>query len=312
LNRNRLILTIFFSLSILVKINAQFNCGPNISNNLVDLSYSEYATITDTVIIPPFGLDECCNQAPNINCTNFDITLNPNAVALQFTIIGLAGNTTVYYMNCNTSYSLNDNICIVGNGSQVYSLCTDLTSNFVVQITSIGPTIPIQNYILRENCNAQITVNGLIENSISWNSISPGIQGSYNYLLNCDSCTSVILTPTPLLPPVITYSVCGTTPTTTCSLGGQYCDTFTVSIGEAITFSIPPFITACYPAITATINSTITTLSGNPGPINYYWFDPLQNPIINNSSSLTVNQSGTYYFVISDTTDCKYESADSC
>lgn len=230
MNFNKIIFLLLFCFTIFGKINAQFNCDTNVANNIVDLSYSQFAVYTDTIIIPPFGTGECCNQAPNINCTSFDITLNPNATSVQFKIIGPAGNTTVYYMNCNSTYALNDNICVVGNGGQIYSVCTDLMSNYVIEITSVGPPIPLANLILRENCDALITAEGLNQNSISWNSISPGLSGAYNNLLDCDTCPSITLTPTIGLPPIITYTLCGVAPTTTCGGGGNYCDTFTVSI----------------------------------------------------------------------------------
>ena len=157
----------------------------------------------------------------------------------------------------------------------------------------ISPTITTN-----VNCSKDITVLGLIESSIQWNSISPGAIGDFNSYLNCTSgCATTTFTPLNGIPPLVIFEASGISCTTNQFWSGQVIININpqVQIGFLNSGAL-----LCFGA-----NSTIVTaiVTGGTPSLNYVWNGP--NIISGQgTTSIEVGTAGTYGIQVLDQSGC--------
>ena len=274
-----------------------FQTQAQCNTTIVDLSGlpSDYTWVSNTLS----RNNQCCGAAANQECIQFNITLNPNTVALKFYYIGAGANSSeTWQLNCGTTYNLLDTVCVSGTTPIEITFCKSgiSTNEYVIEAIS-KPTAP-SSISLRLNCPRHLSVNGMQEGSISWNSIT-GSPGQYNHYLSDISASRPLLTPDALAPSFIDYEVCGMPSAVNCGFNTAACDTVRVYILPQLPSNINP-----NPAFYCNTGSgsgqqlSASTL-GLFSPISMQWTDPLGN-VVSTDSLVFADMAGDYTLTLSD------------
>jgi gliding motility-associated-like protein len=285
------------------QFHAQFNCVGNVPYYNVNLSSNPNATLSFPINIPPSGYGECCGLPLNQNCITFSITLHPNSLGVIFYIAGASGSATIRYQNCNSPvYNVGQSICLNNVGPHEFSFCRPGSTDYTIYVSSIPSPNVVGPLVTNENCPIGLSVLGLQENTISWNSISPGNPGAQNHLLSClANCDSTLLSPLVGSPNLLNYQVCGTPLASSCIGLGAFCDTVQITVNPAPVITINPINpNFCSGLPSGTVNASV---SGGTPPFNYTWSGP--NMLSGQSTlNLSVGSSGTYTLQLDDATNC--------
>ncbi len=291
------------------------NCNGGTTTFVVDLS----ANPDSLWLSPPqIRAGDCCGT--DNNCVQFVLTLSPQATGINFLVPDGCGATPTgslfYQVDCGPLTSVGDPICLDGAGPFVVTFCKPGNNENCYSIQSIPAPSTAGDVITADGCSDTLSVTGLEVDSISWNSLSPGLYGEYNDLLTntqgTESGTSgssfsgydtVIVTPGIGGPSVIQYEVCGIV--TGFCLTENWCDTVSVNIYPTLFAEIQPN----QPAICE--GGVATTITANPiggtAPYSYVWSSP-NDPALEGatSQSIDVTVAGEYSVIIMDITGCPY------
>ncbi|MEM1320597.1 MAG: PA14 domain-containing protein, partial [Bacteroidota bacterium] len=245
----------------------------------------------------------CCGGSTS-GCVEFELTLHPNAIGIQFDILSGTSASGNYEVNCGTPTPLGDQICLNGTGPHTVTFCNTTGGFNTYFIQSIASTILTADATVREGCDQQLNVTGVDPTTIVWNDITSG-TGAYNSYLSCTSaCDDPTINVPAGGPTVIEYQVCGDVDPLFCTgTSPTLCDTLTVTVTPAFVASVSPS-----PAI-ACINSgattlpTISVLTSEPTyTYNYTWYSGpnATGAIVSTSSTYTPLGVGTYSVIIED------------
>jgi len=238
----------------------------------------------------------CCQASGSDNCVRFEVTVHPQAAQISFLVS--SGNNGTWEINCTgPAYTPGQKPCLGGIGTSFcITYCNPGNNTDTYTITTSSGLSTGADISLREGCAGQLTVGGLNESSIIWNSVFPGAAGAYNSYLSCTTaCDTTNITPGAGAPAFIDYQVCGTA--TGCSVG-TYCDTQRVYTYPAMTLSINPTSPVLCSAGSGSLTLTATPTGGN-APYTYTW-----TPGGASTSTLSVSSAGPYSVAVNDNTTC--------
>jgi len=289
-------------------VHSQISCDPSVPNATINLN-STFSSDTYPFLVGQNGSTlQCCNQATTYECRTFTINTSANAKAIIIKLIGHTGNYSININDCNTTLTSGQVYCITGGNTYQVSVCSDATTNFTVQFESIG--LPALNGTSSGTigCTGFLSILGVVENTITVNSINPGGVGDYNNLIDCiTNCSTIGFTPTNSTPASVTYEICGTAQAANCPGVNSNCQTITLGVNPPISASIDNSFFVCQ-GNSFTINSTA---SGGLAPLSYQWSGPAfnQSQPAPNTSSITANVTGTYELTITDAAGCSTNPA---
>ena len=291
------------------------NCVGGTTTFVVDLSSNPDST---WVSQPQTRAGDCCGTESN--CVQFALTLAPGATGINFFIpdgCGASPSGSLFYqVDCGPLTSVGEPICLNGLGPFILTFCKPGNNDNCYSIQSIPTPSTSGNVITADGCTDTLAVTGLITDSITWNSIFPGVPGEYNGLLSDLSSSDfgvngisfeghdiVLVTPGIGSPSTIQYEVCGAV--TGFCISETWCDTVSVNIFPMLYADIQPNNpTICFGGLAETITAHPI---GGTGPYSYSW-STLVDPAIDGATtqSIDVLISGEYTVIISDATDCPF------
>jgi len=220
-------------------VHSQISCDPSVPNATINLN-STFSSDTYPFLVGQNGSTlQCCNQATTYECRTFTINTSANAKAIIIKLIGHTGNYSININDCNTTLTSGQVYCITGGNTYQVSVCSDATTNFTVQFESIG--LPALNGASSGTigCTGFLSILGVVENTITVNSINPGGVGDYNNLIDCTTnCSTIGFTPTNSTPALVTYEICGTAQAANCPGVNSNCQNITLSVNPPISASI--------------------------------------------------------------------------
>lgn len=266
-------------------------CDGTVPLYIIDLSANADTT---WVLFEEDALDRdglCCSVDPNENCIQFIITLHPNAAGIFFDYDGAgAFGSLNWQIDCGPLNNLKDTICVSESGPFTLTFCKPGSDSGNYSLISVSkPTFPDDQEVPL-NCIQPVEAYGVEENSITWESISPGAPGQYNNLLSCVDCLDPIYSPDPTGPSVIEYEVCGYPVLDYCLGELTFCDTVKFTNQDSIQIDITPI----NPTFCSLGSVELTALgSGGDGNYNFIWYDGSLTEI-GTGASLTVFDAGTY------------------
>lgn len=289
----RFYLIAFSWFAFLTPVQLFSQCGPNTPVVTVDLTGNP-----DSVWISPVitRSDNCCGTTPPDRCVKFIITLDPAAAGISFNIASGAvpPGALFYQVNCGPPTPVGDVICLSGPGPHIITFCKPGNNPNTYSITSVPAATAGLDIVINDGCTGSLSVTGLIDSTVTWTSVFPGITGQYDNYLSCTSgCSSTQVQAQAGYPPFVDYLICGA-PIAQCNFQ-TICDTVRVTFNPTLYVNILPVNpTVCF----GQSNTTITaTGSGGTPPYNYQWNTGAL------TSSITVG-AGTYSVVMGDASGC--------
>ncbi|MBI3510782.1 MAG: gliding motility-associated C-terminal domain-containing protein [Bacteroidetes bacterium] len=284
----------FLFLSLLLLVVSEFDlkaqnasCDPSVPFFNVDLTGQPNGWWTS----PTHSRNgHCCTATGGDNCTSFDVTLDTGAamVEMGFDIIhdpsqAIPSGSMYYQINCGPPVAVGSPVCITGVGPHHITFCKPGNNTNTYYIKSIPKPLFPHNDTTRIGCNLPIHVLGLVESSITWQSIFPGAPGQYNSYLSCISqCDTVLYTPAVGAPAFIDYRICGTPIATLCGYVAT-CGVVRIYNMSTLAGSVTPSsATFCTNGPGVLLTGSV---SGGQSPYSYTW---------RNTSLITVGTSTTY------------------
>jgi gliding motility-associated-like protein len=271
-------------------------CDPTVPFFTVDLTASPSATWTSPDVV---RVDNCCGTTNPDRCIEFEITLHPDAIAINFEIASGAvpPGALFYQINCGPIIPVGEPVCISGVGPHTLTFCKPGNNANTYAVTSIPEPSVSPPQIATPSCSANIFVSGLDSTTIVWQDITGG--GLYLPFLSCTTCASPTVTPFGTFPPFVDYLVCGL-PLGNCSTELEFCDTVRVYFYSDLTATINP-----NPAIICEDEGGIlltANFSGGLPPYTYQWYDQPDGTgnLIGTGMTYYATSSGTYSFVVYD------------
>lgn len=213
----------------------------------------------------------CCGTTNPDRCIEFEILLHEDAISINFEIASgaIPPGALFYQIDCGPEIHVGEPICLDGAGPHKLTFCKPGGNENTFRITSypdpvIGPDIDVSG-----GCTDFIYANFYNVETMTWNSVFPGVEGEYNDWLDCTSgCDTVYVTAAEEdLPEYVHYEVCGF------DAAGCYpdpiCDIITVNLKEALTVYVSPSEEhLCYGENTTIISADAT---GGEGEYEYLW-----------------------------------------
>ncbi|MCE3227872.1 MAG: hypothetical protein K0S32_2423, partial [Bacteroidetes bacterium] len=208
----------------------------------------------------------CCAGS---NCIKFVVFVNPGSDLLSFDVTNPSPSGSAFYqINCGGTVSIGTPACVNNQTMVCITYCKPGGDSPIYHITATKTVKASDDFTVRANCAATMTVGGLSVASITWTSISPGAVGAYNSYLSCAAaCATTTVTPTASTPTLISYLVSGS-PLTGCP--GTNKDTINVYVVPAMTVNITPTNPVVCSGGSATTAITATASGGSP-PLTYTW-----------------------------------------
>lgn len=238
----------------------------------------------------------CCGTTSPDNCLEFIITLNPNAIAVSFSITGGAvpPGALFYQVDCGPVTPVDSVLCLSGAGPHHLTFCKPGNNANEFTITSYSEPIIGPDITLNSACQGFLYAEYYNEPSMTWTSVFPGAPGAYDGLLSCTSgCDTTYVTAPNNPPAYIDYVVCGT------DIGGcnplPYCDTIRVNFITPVSVDVTPDSThLCYGE--PNIDLTANVVGGTP-PYSFLWNNAATSQVINVGA-------GTYWVQVTDASGC--------
>lgn len=268
-------------------------CNPTVPSFNVNLTGNPNGTWISPLVV---RAGNCCGTSNPDRCIQFNVTLDPAAQGILFSVYSgaMPPGALFYQVNCGPPTPVGTPLCLNGPGPHIITFCKPGNNQNQYQITSIGQPEVSPPISLNDGCSGQIFANNLIESSIVWTSVFPGNTGAYNNYLNCSSgCDTVTVTGQLGFPPFIDYQVCGI-PAGGCS-NMLFCDTVRVFFNPTLAAQIQPQ----NPMVCFGMTGTSITAVGSGGtpPYSYLWSNG------QTTQSVFVGP-GSYSVQISDTSNC--------
>src|SRR5688500_9997058 len=214
-------------------------CDPNVPFFQVDLTGNP-AGVFESPTHSRQG--NCCSTTSPDRCTSFEVILDSNAAMINFEIASgaIPTGSMFYQIGCGPQIPVGQPICIVGPGPHHITFCKPGNNENTYRITSIPkPTFPADDTV-RIGCVTPISVLGMEQSSITWQSVFPGVPGEYNAYLACTSnCDTNMYTPDNMAPPFIDYRICGFPIADECGYVAV-CDTIRIYNFGALTGNVTP------------------------------------------------------------------------
>lgn len=274
------------------KIYAQ--CGSGTPSFTANLSSAPNATWVSPSVQRN---DTCCGWTGSDQCIKFTIFLNPNSMGINFGIAsGAVPNGALFYsINCGPPISVGTPICLSGAGPHILTFCKPGNNQNTYSISAIPSPVVPDSIMVRNGCTQTLAVSGFSVPTITWTSVNPGPNGTYNSYLNCTSgCATVQVTPTGTPPPFVDYQVSGYGQSP-CQ-ANLYTDTVRVYFYTDLLAGINPTLsTICFGSTNAVLTATA---SGGLPPYTYSW-----SPGGSTGTVVTVGP-GTYTVFVGDNTGC--------
>lgn len=265
-------LAILMSLLFVSAATTSFGqCDPSVPLYVIDLSAN---ADTSWVLYEADAQNrdgQCCSADPNENCIQFQITLHPNAAGIFFDYDGAgAFGSLNWQIDCGPEFNLKDTICVTDPGPFTLTFCKPGSDNGNYTLISVSkPTFP-EDQTVPLNCAQPVSAAGVTESSITWQSISPGAPGDYDYLLTCTDCLDPVYTPEVGGPVEVQYEVCGYPILDYCVGNFLYCDTVKFTTQDSIILDVSP----TNPVFCSGGDVTLTaSATGGDGNFTYYWYD---------------------------------------
>lgn len=262
----------------------------------VDLSSSPNQTWTS----PSVARDgNCCGTSTPDKCLEFIITLAPDAIAVNFQITGGAvpPGALFYQIDCGPITPVGSPICLNGAGPHHLTFCKPGNNSNEFSITSYSDPIIGPDISLCQDESGLIFADYYNEASMTWTSVSPGVNGAYNSLLDCTAgCDTTNVTASGILPPFVDYLVCGM------DIAGCYtdpiCDTIRVNFHPQI---VPEIIDLQHAWCNGDQNGDAEiSILGGTAPLNLEW-----NTVPTQTGNILADVgAGTYTCTISDANGC--------
>ncbi|MCD6018747.1 MAG: hypothetical protein K0S53_1868 [Bacteroidetes bacterium] len=278
------------------------NCDPVTPFFNVDLSASPNGTWTSSAL-PRVG--NCCGTTAPDKCVEFKILLSPLAVAINFQIASGAvpPGALFYQINCGPPVAVGSPLCLNGPGPYSLTFCKPGNNINTYAITSIAAPGVSPDDTIGNGCSTKMYASGLLVNSsITWTSVYPGAQGSYNSYLSCTTgCDSTVVTAQSGAPAYVDYMVCGQPAAGACVSSGLFCDTVRIHFSPPIINTITP-----NPAIFCANNPAGIVLTGNVNggvpPYTYAWTNGANGTgaVVGTTLNYTATTGGNYSLIVYD------------
>lgn len=247
----------------------------------------------------------CCNTTAPDKCIEFNITLDPKAVAINFNIASGAvpPGAMFYQINCGPPVAVGTPLCLNGPGPYTLTFCKPGNNTNTYAITSIAAPSTSPDDTVGNGCNTIMYASGLLEDgTITWNSIFPGALGAYNNYLSCTiGCDSTIVTALPGAPAYIDFQVCGKPLAGPCVPAASWCDTIRIYFSPPLLASINPSPAIFCANNPAGVTLTASAIGGVP-PYSYSWVSGTNGigPVVGNSATYNATAAGNYSVIIYD------------
>jgi large repetitive protein len=262
-------------------------CGTGTPVFTVDMSKNADSTWLSSSVTRN---DSCCGSSP---CIKFVVTLSPDAQAITLDIYsGAVPPGALYYnVSCGGSTAIGTPICLSGAGPHVITFCKPGNNQNIYRLHSIMRPRAGSDIYVRDGCTAKLTVAGLIDSTIHWQSVTN--NSVYNSYLSCtDKCNTTYVTPKTGRPSYVDYVVCGK-PGIGCQ--NTSCDTVRVYFINTLKVNIlPDTPTICYQS-NVILQSSV---SGGRLPYKYTWSTG------DTSKNITVSTAAIYWLKIDDASNC--------
>lgn len=244
----------------------------------------------------------CCVNS--MNCVEFQLTLDPAAIAINFQIASgaIPSGSMFYQLNCGPPVPVGQPICLTGPGPHTITFCKPGNNSNTYEITSIAAPQGSMDDTTSSGCSATASVTGLFINStLTWSEITSGNNAYLSYL-NCTSgCSTVTVTPQPGYPPYVDYVVCGVPLAGACYPTPTYCDTIRINFLPPINVSVSPSPASFCGNNPAGVTMNATITGGSP-PYTVNWTNGANGTgsVVSTNTSYTATSPGTYSVVVYD------------
>jgi large repetitive protein len=279
------------------------NCDPITPFFNCNLTGNPNGTWVSAPPVPRAG--NCCGTLPPDKCVEFLITLDSQAVAINFAIASGAvpPGALFYQINCGPPVAVGQPLCLNGPGPYSLTFCKPGNNINTYAITSVGAPTVSPDDTIANGCSTTMYASGLlVDNSITWSSVAPGSPGQYNSYLSCtQGCDSTVVTAQPGAPPFVDYVVCGTPLAGACAPTQTFCDTIRIYFTPAIINPVNP-----NPAIFCANNPSGVVLTGSVSggvpPYTYAWTNGANGSgtVVGSGTTYTATAGGSYSFIVYD------------
>jgi gliding motility-associated-like protein len=238
--------------------------------------------------------DQCCaNVAPD-QCVYFYLILDPLAAGIQIDMIGADPAGSLFYdINCTGNYPGGTIKCINGVGPHQITFCKPGGNKNIYKITSISKPVFPKDDTVRIGCKTDLISLGVINNSVTWQSIYPGTPGQYNSYLDSTNVASPTYSPASNAPAYIDYKVCGFPIASNCGYSVTVCDTVRIYNFPKLTGTVTPNpATFCNIGPSSGITLTGNASGGSPA-YSFTWYNSA-NVIVGTGPSYFASAAGSY------------------